>query len=708
MDEKQLEQSVPAEENPEQLPTVEELLEQLPTAEELLEQPLPELDTEVEDLPDFDLDDILKEFGSGEVAETTESEAEPPAEEPGAEAPAADPMGGDTVRLDTVAVVRNIPAEVPSAAPIQDEPAHTEPVPEAFTGQWEPEYEQPMGEYVPPQPIIFKPKSRIRELKRQLVAGPEKRYYTLAEIGVGKLQLAIFLSVLVVLASAASTVAFAMGMVPENRLRLMIFGQCLTMLVSALLGSFQLIDGITDLFKKGFTLNTMLLVTFIVCCVDSVFCLQQLRVPCCAAFSLEVTMALWSTYHQRSSEMGQMDTLRKASRLDCVRVEADYHEGKKGFIRGEGQVDDFMDHYMTHSTPDRIIGWYALGATLVSAGIAVTAGMFHGLYDGFRVGAVSLLAAVPVTGFIAYSRPFAVLVRRLHSVGTVLCGWKGVKGLCGKAVFPLDFQDLFPAGTTKIHGVKFFGSEPTEKVIAYATALIVNSGSGLAPVFTQVLESRNGRHYDVRNLRAYDNGGIGGEIFGQSVLVGTISFLKEMGVEVPEGIQVKQAICVSIEGELCGLFAVTYDKARSASAGLKTLCGCGKLQMIVTSSDCMLDNAFLRNHFGVKTKRILFPSVETRTALLEKEPVEESRVLLLTTREGLLSYAYGVAGARMLRNASAAGVVIHLLGGIAGLGIMLTLTLLNRLDLLTPVHMFAYQLLWLIPGFLATTWTRSV
>ena len=696
MDEKQLEQTVPTEEAP----------EQLPTAEELLDQPLPETDTEVEGLPDFDLDDILKEFGSGEAAETAAHQEEIPVEEA---APPASDLGGDTVRLDTVAVVRSAAKEVPSAKPIEEEPAQqAEPASVAFTGQWEPEYEQPMGEYVPPQPIIFKPKSRIRELKRQLVAGPEKRYYTLAEIGVGKLQLAIFLSLLVALASAASTVAFAMGMVPDNRLRLMIFGQCLAMLVSALLGSFQLIDGVTDLFKKGFTLNTMLLVTFLVCCVDGVFCLQQLRVPCCAAFSLEVTMALWSTYHRRSSEMGQMDTLRKASRLDCIRLEKDYYGGKKGLVRGEGQVSDFMDHYMTHSAPDKIIGWYALGAMLASAGIAVTAGMYHGLYEGIRVAAVSLLAAVPVTGFIAYSRPFAVLVRRLHGAGTALCGWKGVKGLCGKAVFPLGFDDLFPMGTTKIHGVKFFGSESPEKVIAYGAAMINGSGSGLAPVFTQVLDSRNGRHYDVQSLRAYDNGGIGGEICDESVLVGSISFLKEMGVEVPEGIQVKQAICVAIEGELAGLFAVTYDKVRSASAGLKTLCGCRKLQMLVTASDCMLDNTFLRSHFGVRTKRILFPSFTDRTALLEKEPTEEARVLLVTTREGLLPYACGIAGARMLRKASAAGVVIHMLGGIVGLGIMLTLTLLNRLDLLTPVHMFAYQLLWLIPGFLATTWTRSV
>ena len=686
-------EEVPVEEIPveEQAPA-EEIPAQEPFAEVLLEET-----AELEELPDFDLDDILKEFGGSAAEDETQASA--------GEAP-ADTVTGDTIRLDTVAFTQGT---VRNAAPVEEEvPAPAEPAPEAFSGQWEPEYEQPMGEYVPAQPIIFKPKNRIRELKRKLVAGPEQRYYKLAEIGVGKLQTAIFLSLLVVLASAASTVMFAMGMVPDNRLRLMIFGQCLAMLVSALLGSFQLIEGVTDLFKKGFTLNTMLLVTFIVCCVDGVFCLQQLRVPCCAAFSLEVTMSLLSTYHRRVAEMGQMDTLRKASRLDCVRLEKDYYEGKKGFLRGEGQVEDFMDHYKAEPVPDRVIGWYALGALVATAGIAVAAGMLYGVYDGVRVAAVGLLAAVPVTGFIAYSRPFAVLVRRLHSVGTVLCGWPGIRALGGKAVFPLGFSDLFPAGTTKIHGVKFFGSRAPEQVVAYCTAMIVTSGSGLAPVFIRVLESRNGRHYDAQELRAYDNGGIGGLVCGESVLVGSISFLKKMGVEVPEGIRVDRAICIAIDGELCGLFAVTYDKARSASAGLKTLCGCGGLKLIVTAGDCMLDNDFIRTQFGIKSKRILFPSYTDRAALQQKDPDAEDKVLLLTTREGLAPCAYGVAGARTLRKSCTAGVVIHILGSLAGMGILLTLTLLGRLDLLTPMHMFAYQLLWLIPGFLATTWTRSI
>ena len=36
------------------------------------------------------------------------------------------------------------------------------------------------------------------------------------------------------------------------------------------------------------------------------------------------------------------------------------------------------------------------------------------------------------------------------------------------------------------------------------------------------------------------------------------------------------------------------------------------------------------------------------------------------------------------------------------------LMLLGAMHLLTPANMFLYQLVWMIPGFLLTEWTRSV
>ena len=367
-----------------------------------------------------------------------------------------------------------------------------------------------------------------------------------------------------------------------------------------------------------------------------------------------------------------------------------------------------MDAYAEPSAPEKVLNIYALVALAISVGIGIAAGVLHGVSQGVQVLAVSLLAAIPASSFITVSRPTAILERRLHNLGTVLCGWQGVKGLCGRAVFPLEFEDLLPAGSVRMNGVKFFGSRQPDEIVAYGTAVIVADGSGLSSLFTQVLDSRNGMHYEVENLRAYANGGIGGEVQGEAVLVGPLSFLREMGVEVPEGIRVSGAVCVAIDGELSGLFAVTCEKSRSSCAGLATLCAYRGLRPILVTGDFTLTPGFIRSRFGVNPRKILFPERTVREELRQNQPEADRPSLLLTTAEGLAPVAYGVTGARALRTSARLGVVVHMIGGIVGLLMMLALALLGAMEYLTPANMFLYHLVWLLPGLLITEWTRSI
>lgn len=491
-------------------------------------------------------------------------------------------------------------------------------------------------------------------------------------------------------------------------MKLLIFCQIFAMLMSALLGSYQLLEGILDLCKGRFTLDTMLVFTFIACCVDGVLCLRELRIPCCAAFSLQVTMSLWGAYHRRGTEMAMMDTMRKATNLDGIKAVENYYDGCSGLLRREGQVEDFMDHYHKPSRPEKVFSWYAFIAMMVSIGLGALAMMLHGSVSfGIQVLSVSMLAAVPVTSFITLSRPMAILERRLHRLGTVLCGWKGIVGLSKRAVFPIGHEDLFPVGSCKLNGVKFYGSRDPDQVVAYCAALVNADGGALVSLFDYLLTSRNGRHYEVENFRGY-NGGIGGEVCGEPVLVGTLNCLKELGVEIPEGTSVSQAVYAAIDGEFCGVFAVTYAKAKSSVAGLRTMCSYRGLRPVLITEDFMLTESFVRSRFGVNTRRVCFPERAVRSELAAVEPAEETPAMALITSKGLAPYAFAVTGARSVRIASWIGVVIHLLGGILGLAMMGVLAYLGEAQLLTPVNLLLYEMVWLIPGLLITEWTRSL
>lgn len=666
---------------------------------------------------EFTLEDIMREFGADDREDTAVEPAVEESRQPQAEAeePEEKPqtfVSGDTIRLEKIP---DMAGQVHNAQPIDDEDEEPVQMPDAqqegtepFSLEWEPEYEQPIAEYVPPRPIVFHPRSRLRELKRKLVAGPEKQYYALSEKGFGKLQTAIFVSVLVVLLSAGATAAYALGWVPESRMRLMVFGQFLAMLVSALLGSYQLLEGAVDLLHKRFSLNTLLLFTFVLCCADGVMGLWQLRVPCCAAFSLQVTMSLWNTYQKRNTKLGQLDTMRKATRLDSIAAVEDYHEGTAGLLRGEGEVEDFMDTYEQPARLEKVLSVYTLTALGVSVAVGVLAGILHGVSAGIQVAAVTALAAMPASLFVAQSRPMAVLERRLHKLGAVLCGWQGVETLGKKALFPLEHTDLFPVGSVQMNGVKFFGSRQPDEIVAYATALVAADGGSLEPLFTHLLDSRNGRHYPLENFRSYPGGGIGGEVNGEPVLAGSLSFLKEMGVETPEGIRVNQAVCVAIDGELCGLFAIAYEKDRDAAAGIYTLCAYRGLKPVLLTTDFMMTPEFIHSTFGVNPKKLCFLEPEQREALREKTLEPENAALALITGEGLAPFAYAVTGARSLKTAATLGVAVHMAGGILGMLMMLVLAIIGATELLTPANLFLYELVWLVPGLLITEWTRSI
>ena len=680
---------------------------------------------------DFDLEDILKEFGDHpeeepvsdstgpmpelrlddpeteeEPAASAEAEAEPaePLEsEVSAEEPVEQPLS-DTLDFG--------PEQTPEAPEVTDEPTIVVDLSEELPKEdprpavAEPAFE--VEEEFIPAPIVFTPRSRLKELKKQLVAGPERRYYELSEMGIGKLQAALLVNVLVVLICAGVTALFALNLVPENRIKLVVFSQVLAMLISALLGSSLMLDSLGDLLKGRFTVNTLLTLTFAACLIDSVFCLKELRVPCCAAFSLEMTMAMWARLQKHNTEMAQMDTMRKAVRLHgIVRVE-NYYEGKDGLLRKEGEVSDFMDTYQKMPAPEVVQSVYAVLSLLVCIGISVFAGMLHGLSMGVQILSTSLLVAVPASFFVSISRPMAILETRLHMVGTVLCGWEGVKDLCGKAVFPISDLDLFPQGSTKLNGVKFYGQRNPDEVVSYTTSVIHAAGGGLVPVFDQLLKSRSGQLYSVHSFRNYGDGGIGGEVEGLPVLVGTMGFLQDMGVEIPEGTMVNQAVYAAVDGELCAVYAMSYAKMRSAAAGLVTLCGYRKLKPLKLSGDFMMTESFLRSKFNVKTSRIAFPDRDT-CQKLQQHPIDpDEPVLALTTREELVSVAYAITGARALRQATKLGVIIHLIGGTLGLIIMLVLGYLGSTQLLTPVNILLYQLIWAVPGLLVTEWARIV
>ena len=475
---------------------------------------------------DFDLEAILSEFHEDSPEQKDDSEKPEPAQEAltqpaeAQQAPAAEAtpvndaaLEGNTVRFAPISEEQlHALASAGQGEKPEESPAE-QPAPAAEPADQEdgPKMKKVSGpafdveeEFIP-APELFTPRPRLRELKKKLVSGPEMRYYALSEIGTGRLQLAILVSLVVAALRAVVTVRFSMGLTPDNRLKLVIFSQVLCLMLSGLMGIQLMMDSVAQLFKGRFTVNTLLTITFAVCMVDGFFCLKELRVPCCCAFSLEMAFALWARLQERTTEIAQLDTMRKAVRLHSITRVKKFYNGKDGLLRSEGEVEDFMDTYQQMPAPQLVQSIYA-GLSLVACiAIAVLALLRTGSGMALQIFATSLLVAVPASYFVSISRPSAILEQRLHMVGTVLCGWQGVKGLKGKAAFPMYDHDLFPVGSTKLMlECEKEGLSPNAEDSRGRTPVIMAAIGGHSKAITEL--ARMGADldkYDSNGLTAY-------------------------------------------------------------------------------------------------------------------------------------------------------------------------------------------------------------
>lgn len=107
-------------------------------------------------------------------------------------------------------------------------------------------------------------------------------------------------------------------------------------------------------------------------------------------------------------------------------------------------------------------------------------------------------------------------------------------------------------------------------------------------------KSAGARRYSVSKLRRYEVGGVGAEIGSDSVLVGSLRFMQSMGVDMPAGTRVSQAVYVAINGSLAGVFAVHYGVSRSVLEGLSALTVSRGVSPVVTAGDFIITESFLR------------------------------------------------------------------------------------------------------------------
>ena len=313
----------------------------------------------------------------------------------------------------------------------------------------------------------------------------------------------------------------------------------------------------------------------------------------------------------------------------------------------------------------------------------------------------TLSAAATCTLPLCWALPWGRLSRHLQKVGCAVAGWSGAEKISRRRTMILTDTDLFPPGTIQLNGIKVYGEE-RRKAASYAAAMAIRAGSGLERLFDGLLRSEGGgRRETVDDFSFYEEGGWSGTIHGESVLMGTASFLRKMEVRLPGDINLKTGIFLAVDRQLVAVFAVKYNPAENVDFALRMMRR-SRVTPILASRDPNITPALLRRKFH-KGVRMEYPDLASRVALSEAEEDRDlPRALLF--REGLLPYAETVVGSRRMCKAVRRAAAIGLIGSGAGVLLVFYLLLQNAYDLLNPLAMMIFLLLWTLPVLVISDW----
>ena len=418
------------------------------------------------------------------------------------------------------------------------------------------------------------------------------------------------------------------------------------------------------------------------------------RMPFCALVSLNVLCALWAKQQQAEALRMAALVLENASDLSGVRRIEKAWQGSAAASRGEadpGHFEAMLEADGPHRAVMRIYVPMALVVCLLLAGLGTLLGHINFLW----LWTALLLAASPVSCFLCYALPSGLLADRLAQKKAALCGWYGARVLSRCEALFLHNGEIFPEGSLKLSGVKVFGSYQSNQIMSYAAAILRGAGCDAAALLTMPGDKLP----MLSKLRAFDEGGYSAEIGTDTVLVGTLTFLKRMGVHRESGARVRQALYVAVNGELAGLIALRYEAAAGVQRALKTLSYSTAPTLVLSCSDVLITPAMLRSKFRLPLERLSCPPLRERMRCAEIMAGGDDLQGAVVAKAGLEPISAVCMGAKALVTAVHAALVLSVLAGAVGMIVVYLLATSDSMELVTCARLLGFALVWAM-GFL--------
>lgn len=341
-----------------------------------------------------------------------------------------------------------------------------------------------------------------------------------------------------------------------------------------------------------------------------------------------------------------------------------------------------------------------------TAVIAVVVALLYGIFFGSFSGAVNAFALVcavciPVSTLLAVNIPMYDLCKKLLPTGAMLSGYPSVKQFCDSTAVMIDANELFPADSVFLDGIKTFEDYNIDESLLCGIAILKEAKNPIAKVFEKVVDETDGDLPEVESVLYEDELGLVGWINGERILVGNRELMTKYSVETPsieyedKYIQSgKQVTYVARAGRLIAMF-VTHYIADSILMPELHRAEANGISILVHSTDCNITNDLICSLYNVFYRTVKVLPTGLGTVLKEcKSTFEETSRAYLITNGKTSAFLKAVSGSVHIKRNISLSIVIQLISVVLGVLLTATLALYAGVGALGTLEVLIYSLFW--------------
>ena len=314
-------------------------------------------------------------------------------------------------------------------------------------------------------------------------------------------------------------------------------------------------------------------------------------------------------------------------------------------------------------------------------------------------------AAATLGCALSFGLPLRLLGKKLSALGVALAGWPGLEAGRGCRSVLLGDYDLYPPGSVGLASSITLGKLPMPQVIVYTASVLRASGSGLTFLFDRLLRNERGSYLPVESLTMQDLGLIA-QAQGQRLLVGNSDFMSRMGIALPPGVKVKDAIFCAVGTEAVGMFVLKYTTHPTLLPIVRALFA-HRLRPALITRDFNITPHRLRVRAHLPVDQMLFPDLQRRVTLSSPRQTHSGPIVAVLTREGLAPYATAVIAAKRVRRAARWNGLFANVSACVGVFLTACLSSAGALSAMCAWNLSLFLLLWLAPTVLLSLWVTQ-